>query len=285
MTVIRTTDDLLRALREHPEWKEAVRLEILGGELLSLPELVKENSRQIAEMGKRMDQLAERVAEMDLRLTARMDQLTERMDQLTARMDQLTERMDQLTARMDQLTERMDQLTARMDQLTEIVRQHDIRLQRVEARLGDLDGNMLENDVRARPRHYIRRAHMKAVRVLSDDEIDEILTSLAEEEQAELDRLDAILVGQRLDAQQAYVAVEASAKAEQTDLDRALRRAHLLSKATRTLTLPLVVSREAPDERILDRAKTLQVALSTKHDGLILEAPWITKTNTEDSAN
>ena len=63
MTVIRTTDDLLRALREHPEWKEAVRVEILGEELLSLPELVKENSRQIAALTERMDQLARTLSE------------------------------------------------------------------------------------------------------------------------------------------------------------------------------------------------------------------------------
>ena len=34
MTVIRTTDDLLKALKEHPEWKAAVRMEILGEELI-----------------------------------------------------------------------------------------------------------------------------------------------------------------------------------------------------------------------------------------------------------
>ncbi len=46
--LILTPDHFLRALREHPEWKEAVRVEILGEELLTIAELVKENSRQIA---------------------------------------------------------------------------------------------------------------------------------------------------------------------------------------------------------------------------------------------
>ena len=37
MTTINSQEDLLRALRENPEWKEAVRALILGEELLQLP--------------------------------------------------------------------------------------------------------------------------------------------------------------------------------------------------------------------------------------------------------
>ena len=37
MTTINTPEDFLRALRENPEWREAVRAQILGDELLNLP--------------------------------------------------------------------------------------------------------------------------------------------------------------------------------------------------------------------------------------------------------
>ena len=37
MTTINTESDFLRALTEHPEWKAAVRAQILGEELLLLP--------------------------------------------------------------------------------------------------------------------------------------------------------------------------------------------------------------------------------------------------------
>ena len=37
MVTISTPDDLLRVLRERPEWKEAVRREILTEELMNLP--------------------------------------------------------------------------------------------------------------------------------------------------------------------------------------------------------------------------------------------------------
>ena len=37
MVTINTEADFLRALNEHPEWKAAVRSQILGEELLQLP--------------------------------------------------------------------------------------------------------------------------------------------------------------------------------------------------------------------------------------------------------
>ncbi len=37
MVIIHTSDDILRVLRENPEWKEAVRREILTEELMNLP--------------------------------------------------------------------------------------------------------------------------------------------------------------------------------------------------------------------------------------------------------
>lgn len=65
--------DLLSILRSKPEWREAVRNEVLGDELLSLPALVRQNSEAIAN------------------LTERMEQLTERVDQLTAAVQALVD--------------------------------------------------------------------------------------------------------------------------------------------------------------------------------------------------
>ena len=41
-TGIRSTDDFLHALRDHPEWQEAVRMELLTLELLNMPSIVGE---------------------------------------------------------------------------------------------------------------------------------------------------------------------------------------------------------------------------------------------------
>ena len=72
--------DLLRLLREHPDWRDELRRQVLADEMLDLPKAMQ-------------------------KLTERVDQLTERMDQLTERVDQLAGRMNQLAGRMDQLAE------------------------------------------------------------------------------------------------------------------------------------------------------------------------------------
>ena len=157
-----------------------------------------------------------------------------------------------------------------------MIEAHDKRLQRLENQVGEIDGGQLEEDVRNHPRQFLRRIHMVGLRTLSDDERDDVLHGLTESDQLELDRVDAMLVGNRQeDGKQAYVAVEASATAGNHDLERALRRAQLLAKATRAPALPLVVTRYSPGGPILARAKNKGIALSTKHDGLVLEGLWI----------
>ncbi len=70
MPLIRTTADLLKALKENPEWREAVRVQILGEELLSLPDLVRENSRQIAENSRQIAENSRQIAENSRQIAA-----------------------------------------------------------------------------------------------------------------------------------------------------------------------------------------------------------------------
>lgn len=149
--------------------------------------------------------------------------------------------------------------------------------EQLECYLAEIDGNQLEDYIAKHPRQYLRRLHMTGLRTISDDERDEILEALEEEDQIELDRVDVMLVGNRRENQkQAYIAVEASATAEDHDLARVLKRARLLAKAVKVPTLPLVVTRRKPSPNIVTKAEDMGVALSSKHDGLIQEAPWIT---------
>ena len=88
-----TVDDLkefLAALRDHPEWRDQVRDEIMAEDMRALPGIVRQ-------LGERMDQLTDRVGELALRL----DQLTDRVGELTLRLDQLTDRLEQLTTNVN----------------------------------------------------------------------------------------------------------------------------------------------------------------------------------------
>ncbi|MEX0782985.1 MAG: hypothetical protein WD557_10070 [Dehalococcoidia bacterium] len=65
--------DLLKLLREHPEWREEVRREVLTDELLSLPDLVRQNSediraltRSVAALTASMESLSQRVRVLEV---------------------------------------------------------------------------------------------------------------------------------------------------------------------------------------------------------------------------
>jgi chromosome segregation ATPase len=261
---IRTTGDLLRALRDNPEWREAVRNELLGDRLQTLPELVSENSRQIAAIGEKVDRAFELLGA-----------LTERMDRVDAQIAALTERMDRVDAQIAALTERMDRVEARLERVEARLERVEGRLQRVEDRLGRMEGRDLEREILSQPRAFVRRKDMIAVHVVSNDERYDISARLPEQEENELDLLDVILEGMTSDGVHAYIAVEASITPDVHDIQRAHGRALLLAKATGAKVLPLVICEEQPLASVVTVAKNQQVALAKKQLGIFAPAPLI----------
>ena len=61
MTTINSQEDFLRALRENPEWKEAVRALILGEELMQLPTQFSAFADEQRQVGKRVETRLDRV--------------------------------------------------------------------------------------------------------------------------------------------------------------------------------------------------------------------------------
>ncbi len=250
MAVINTTSDLLKALRENPEWKDAVRAEILGERLQTLPELVSENTRQIASIGDKLDRASNLIAA-----------LTERLERVENRLERVENRLERVENRLEWVENRLERV--------------ENRLEWVENRLGKMDGRHLESDVLANPRSYIRRKDLSAVRSLSYDERYELSPQLEENEEEELDLLDAILEGETPTGEHVYIAVEVSVTIEVYDLERAKRRAYFLAKATNTPVLPLVVGDEPPSQGRIDEAMSQQVAIARKQRGIVVDAPFI----------
>ena len=147
--------EMVQLLRDRPELQVELRQLLLSGDLLTLPDIVRElaeaqrrtaeaqrrTEEQLARLTTQVNALAEaqqRTEEQLARLTARVDALAEaqqrteeQLAQLTARVGDLTVHLEQLTARVDDLTVRLEQLTARVDDLT-------VRLEQLTARVDDL---------------------------------------------------------------------------------------------------------------------------------------------------
>lgn len=65
---VRDYQDLIRLLREHPEWRAELRREILDEEFLQLPELVRQNSSDIQRLTENVDQLVNQMRQVHIDL-------------------------------------------------------------------------------------------------------------------------------------------------------------------------------------------------------------------------
>jgi hypothetical protein len=202
--------DLLEILRTMPEWKEALRRELLGEEILELPRLVRELIKAVEEMSKRLYRV-----EQDVEV--------------------LKADVEVLKADVGVLKEDVEVL---------------------KADVATLKGDSLERKYRERPFVYFRRIVRKS-KVLTDSEIEELLSqaqangALSEADVDEISRLDVIVRGRRItDDSVAYLAVEVSAKIDDYDVERAVRRAKLLAKIPGVVAIPVVAGEQlAPEGR------------------------------------
>ena len=97
MTNINTSDDLVRVLRENPEFRATIRRELLTAELLEVPE-------QLTSLRESAAALLEHANETNRRL----DETNRRLDGMDRRLDQVDQRIAQMDRRLDQVDRRLD---------------------------------------------------------------------------------------------------------------------------------------------------------------------------------
>jgi hypothetical protein len=236
--------DLLEILRTMPEWKEALRRELLGEEFLALPGLVRELIRTVEAMDKRL-----------------------------YRVEQVTEQMDKRLYRVEQVTEQMDKRLYRVEQDVEVLKT-DVAVLKTD--VAALKGDALERKYRERPFVYFRRI-LRKPKVLTDGELDDLLSqaqaegTLSEAEVEEISRLDAVVRGRRIsDGGTIYLAVEISAKIDDRDVARAVQRAKLLEKIPSVIAIPVVAGEQLTPEGAEALKQTAAWAVT---DGYATEYP------------
>jgi hypothetical protein len=220
---LRDFQDLVRLLREHPDWREELRALLLTQELLTLPVIVRE------------------LAEGQERLTETVAQLTVRLDQLTAHVDQLTETVAHLAEEQRRMAEEQRRLAEEQQRLAEEQRRMAKEQRRLtegqlrfEVQMGQMRGWFLEERYRTHAPAYFGRflrqvqpAHMGRL-------ADALRERLAEGELAEVLLANVILTG-RLPTpgrpQAIWVILEVSTTVDRRDVERAQRRAALLRQA------------------------------------------------------
>ena len=228
-TTVNDISDIVRILREQPEWADALRGILLGEEILKLPAMVAE----LVESNKLIQ---------------------ERLDRLEGRMDGLDGRMNRLEGRMDGLDGRMDGLEGRMD--------------RLEGEVGNLVGHNLEvrahHNIASLVHEELNIARIRVLKSLSLPSYDIISNLIDAAEDAgrismeqgfQVMQLDIILSAEfKEDRSRVGVAIEVSRIIDDSDITRARERADMLSAAVETPTIAAVLggSIQPQQQRLAD---------------------------------
>jgi hypothetical protein len=255
--------DLLRILEERPEWRAELRRLVLTDELLTLPELVRalteaqrRTEERLAALIEAQQRTEERVAALEDRVTALEDRVTALEERLAALIDaqrRTEERLAALIEVQQRTEERVAALEERFAVLIEVQQHMDRRLDTLTNDMAGVKGVVLEIRYRERAFAYFAPL-LRRTRLLSGDEIQPLLEEAIAQGQlseAEVDDLllaDVILRGRRReDNAEVYLLAEVSWKVDPYDVERAVRRATLLSR-TGLPVIPVVAGTEVTEE-------------------------------------
>ena len=243
MTTINSQEDFLRALSENPQWKDAVRAQILGDELLQLPVQFYAFEKRFDAFGERFDAFEERFDAFE----KRFDAFEERFDAFEKRFDGLEERFDTFEQRMEtfvtEQTEFNDRVASFMDRQKDFNDKTDANFARIDRRLDTMSSDIAQ----------VKGAHARSETVqdaagIAMDMGLEYIRTLPRTELAQMAQKaaggdipvnllrsfrQADLVIEAMDGDSTqYIAVEISFTADQREAGRVLRNAGFLTRFT-----------------------------------------------------
>ena len=246
----------LELLRQHPEWRDAVRYELAGDWLRRAESVARKADQWEIEVNARFDKIeavldaaidemrranelsAARFVEMMERF-AKSDELfaaiNERFIEVDKRFDAVDERFDAVDKRFDGMDQRFDGIDHRLDKMDIRFDRIDGRLDNLTGRMGNVEGGQYEDRYHA-VSHLADRFGRLAVVSLGD--VSEVLHAreagvISGQEFKTLASLDFLLRGRDgkgPDALIVYVALEVSMTVAAADIRRAAERAAVLRK-------------------------------------------------------
>lgn len=221
MTTVNDFTDILRIIREQPEWGDALRGALLSQKLLELPE-----------------RFAEFVETANKRFAAQESDVAE-----------LKAGQSRLEAGQARLESAVSQLQGNVSQLQGDV--GNMRGTNYEIKLGKNIDSILGQRLGLRNTRLIKGA-LAGNNAVYLDLIDAAVDrgDITEQEHGEINQTDFVLRGRsRIDQSTVFVVVEASVTAGDSDINRAADRAAILEKATGEAALPAVVCDNFDDTR------------------------------------
>ena len=253
MTTNITRQQFLQALRDHPDWREEIRAQILGEELMRLPAAFQ---AFVAGQQKFNDEMR---ASRDSQ-EAFNDEMRVSRDSQEAFNDEMREFRDSQEAFNDEMREFRNETLRRFDNI-------DRRLDRMENDSSWLKNFSTEFRAERDTLAICLAAGCEPGRVLTTAEVNDIATSLSGGEVTSGDRISFaradLIIEADLAGETVYLAVEISYTAAERDQRRAQRNAQYLADHTGCPGFPLVAGVRHDDELrpAIDRGDIIWVEL------------------------
>ena len=223
-----TVEEFIRILDRRPDLLEALRQRILTRELLELPE---------------------RFAAFAAETRERFDRMDERFDRLEGRADRTDSRLDRVEGRLDRVEGRLYQVEGGLNRV-------EGRLNRVEGRLGNMEGWQYETKLdRMLLVFCLLDLDMNDPVVLMSQgsgtapEFNSLFQRIRNEGNLDLDKFHEIMRCDAIarDGEGRYTLFEASITVDESDVERAIRRANMFAEIVGAPTAPAVVGFEIGD--------------------------------------
>ena len=212
MTTINTESDFLRALTEHPEWKAAVRAQILGEELLLLPV--------------RFNAFVEEQREVNTEFREAITEIRESVADLKS-----------FNVEQKKANAEFRESIAELKEST----------QRIIDDVGILKGDLVGRAAWDRHQEILDQLGFTLVRMLTKNDLNNLAnrsgtTGIAGADLRSFFRADLIMEVTGDDGSPQYVAMEASYTADERDTDRVLRNCRFMQHFTNRPAHPVISS-------------------------------------------
>ncbi len=254
MVIIHTSDDILRVLRERPEWKAEVRREILTEELMNLParfdrfaattEQFMADTEQFNEEQRRFNEDQRQFNEEQRRFSEDQRQINEEQRRFNQDQRQFNE---EASGRTDRLESDVREIREDVAQLKEDVGQLKNDVRTIRDDLGTVKGFHARDETIRQADGVAIVMGFRMVRTLSYGDLVSMTTSADTSGIADGDILsfrsaDLVIEATDTNGETQYIAMEISYTADERDTRRAIRNAGLLTRFTGHPAHPAIAS-------------------------------------------
>ena len=272
---LQSVEDIIRALQEHPEWREPLLNALLTDQYRQLPErtdrleqamarLAEESAktdqrlRELSEKAdKRFAEMEARIAESNARVDQRFAEMAARMEEsrrqtdqrfaeMAARMEESRRETDQRLRELSEKTDkRFEEMVREIRELADTVRDFLRRVDRWETDLGSVKGITLEMFYRDNATSILGRRFRNVALVDKGQYLQQVLEQyeISETEWQQLVSTDVLVRGTYRESGKEYLTVwEVSWIVDSNDVQRAVRRAQTVGRWEQN-ALPVVAGK------------------------------------------